>query len=262
MEVDQLKKNTLLAKYAAFTWGASYYAHIDFETVKPSHPMYLLKRAIATLGDDTTPKKYIGRNELGAIIPFVCHERPGLDGLELGAWFSVAYGALLRAEEAAQLKWADVCFPQGPGRPTHMTVTLRTTRHFTFKNHTDDVPFEFGPPSSSAHPDAVQLMWKWRAYTYRSDQQRVFRRTAEEARKALQKAAAAVLGGSPGDYGLHSFRSGGATDAEGDGKSLSEIMHVGRWRSAALFRYTRGGELAAKAVGMGGKAKRATRKAL
>ena len=45
----------------------------------------------------------------------------------------------------------------------------------------------------------------------------------------------------PVQFGIHSFRIGVATHAFKEGRSPSEIMSVGRWRSAAFKAYVRPG---------------------
>ena len=69
-------------------------------------------------------------------------------------------------------------------------------------------------------------------------------------RKRFQDIAVLVLGGEPRQYGLHSLRAGAATDAETDGKHLSEIMFQGSWKSATVFQYMRNGERRAQELGL------------
>ena len=79
---------------------------------------------------------------------------------------------------------------------------------------------------------------------------KVFLFSEEAARKSLKGMAAAVTGYPQADFGLHSLRSGGATDMEDSGMSLSQIRHLGRWKSSAVLLYLRGGEIIAEQAGV------------
>ena len=78
--------------------------------------------------------------------------------------------------------------------------------------------------------------------THRAATGQVFRSSIDGVRRAFQEVAAITLGGDPKDYGLHSLRAGGATDAEELGCSVSEIMFMGRWRSPTVLVYLRQGD--------------------
>ena len=69
-------------------------------------------------------------------------------------------------------------------------------------------------------------------------------------RKIFRDVAVLVLGGEPGQYGLHSLRAGAAMDAETDDTYPCEILFQGRWKSATVLQYTRNGERRAQELGL------------
>ena len=69
-------------------------------------------------------------------------------------------------------------------------------------------------------------------------------------RKRFQAVAVLVLGGEPGQYRLHSLTAGAATDAETDGRYLSESMFQGHWKSATVLQYMRKGKRRAQELGL------------
>ena len=58
---------------------------------------------------------------------------------------------------------------------------------------------------------------------------------------AVLRTCIGLLNMPPEQFGIHSFRIGAATHAFEEGRSSSEIMSVGRWRSTAFKAYVRPG---------------------
>ena len=120
-----------------------------------------------------------------------------------------------------------------------MTVTLQVTRDGVFTTHTNSVMMKFPKLSITwARICPVRMIRFW-SQTAQKTTGPVFTISTEVARHRLQEEAAAVTGLAPSVFGLHSFRAGGATDAEASGKTLSEIMHMGRWKSTVVLQYLR-----------------------
>ena len=95
----------------------------------------------------------------------------------------------------------------------------------------------------------VSCMWEWWKVADHSTG-RVFVLKVDEARALLKRYVAVASDNPGGDYGLHSLRAGGATDADAQGKSLGEIQVMGRWRSTTVLQYIRHADAMAKELGI------------
>ena len=236
--MDQgFKKATLHAKVSAFIWGAALKKGIQFKSSSPADLLYLLKRAIQRRGDDAKPKLAITGDVLVKITAKLRTSLPLRKFLEVVAWFLLSYAGMLRASETAQPRWEHVMFPALPlGRmevPSHMEIVLKVGSAHVFKNHTNSVTLRFKrAPNPRLCP--IVAMWNWWAFTDRTNGS-VFCMGVVEARQLLQQGAAKVTDNVALDFGLHSLRSGGATDADKQGSSLGEIKAMGRWRSTTVL---------------------------
>lgn len=238
-----LAKETLKAKISAFIWGAATRRNIKYDANDPTHVLYLLRKAVLRLGDDAKPKLPVGGVLLKRIAQHLTSSLTEARTTQAMAWFTVAYAALLRASESAQLEWDDVAFSETENRmgPERMEITLTVKRHHVFKTHTKSVLFRFSRGKDAA---ACPVAWMWRWYRHTMKRlgnlpRKVFSWGQEEARHVLQTAAVAVTQGSRSDFGLHSLRAGGATDADSQGFSVGQIQLLGRWRSAVVLHYIR-----------------------
>ena len=247
-----LKKATLRAKIAAFVWYASAHHRLVFRNVSPADPLYLLNRAIARLGNDAKPKLAVTGDMLGGIRDLLERVEPGRLATQALAWFVLSYAGMLRASETAHLSWEDVLFPEGSGLssfpPTHMQVILKVSSSHIFKNHTSDATLRFGKIEDS-RICPVSCMWEWWKVADHSAG-RVFVLKVDHARALLKRYASLVSDNPGGDYGLHSLRAGGATDADAQGKSLGEIKVMGRWRSTTVLQYIRHADAIARDLGI------------
>jgi hypothetical protein len=125
-----------------------------------------------------------------------------------------------------------------------MHITIRALEDETFKTHQCSVEFRFAVVVTRG-VCPVTAMWGWYEMSmrlYGRVQGPVFSYSIDWVRKTFQQVASTALGGQPHDFGLHSLRAGGATDAEEVGWSVSEIMFMGRWRSPTVVVYLRSGE--------------------
>jgi len=260
--VQGLKKKTLHLKYHAFKWGAAHEAGVIIKDRQRGDPMHLVPRVIARLPDDSEPKKHIGRHVLRQVIARLQTSQPR-EAAELTAWFAVAYRALLRAGETKSLRWQDIEFAAAARgeAPATAEVTLQTRPGQVFKTHTQSVKFRFTRDKAD-QTCAVAALWALWVRLGRPNSGEVFASTEEDARHALQRAARHVTGRARKEFGLHSLRSGGATDMERAGATLSEIMALGRWKSSAVMLYLRGGEALAACLGGAGGMPMDVRRAL
>jgi integrase len=253
-EVLQVKKATLKAKLEAYKFFARHAHGRSGETAEYGSCWHLLSRWIQRRPDDATPKRHIGRAVLQRALEN-WNEREGRRaGRQLAAWYTVSYRALLRAGEAQAMCWEDVSF-EGHNQaklPSSMKVVLRTEAQRgegsgLFKTQAGAIELMFerrrGEPTC-----AVQQVFEWWRQSKKPTKGRVFSCSEETARKQLQRLASEVTGRPGAEFGLHSLRAGGATDMEQGGAPLSQIKHLGRWRSAAVLLYLRGGEVVASAA--------------
>ena len=162
-------------------------------------------------------------------------------GLHDWTFFLVAYLGMFRgAELARKLCWADVTF-----EATGVVLTVRCSK--------TDVEGKGAKVCLHRHDDA-SLCPAQQLTALRDVQDSslatdfVFRDLADEdtwtapstnaMRSRLRKYLANVpLAGNVEDYGLHSFRRGGATAAAVSGIPVRVIKNHGRWKSGAVHRY-------------------------
>lgn len=248
-----LAKKTLTAKVNAFVWGAAFHHGLRYKMDSPADLLYLLKRAIARRGDDCKPKVAITGDMLVKISKHMESGVHSAHRTQALAWFLLSYAGMLRASEAQQLNWSHIHFSAVQSLtsiPEYMKVTLQVSRDHIFKNHTNSIDLMF-KPSKNATLCPVRHMWDWLKISYKtSARHKVFSLSSDRARALLKSAAAAVTKNANNDFGLHSLRAGGATDAAAQGVHLSEIMSMGRWTSSTVLHYIRSADEIAKALNM------------
>jgi hypothetical protein len=249
MEVRSLKENTLKGRIPAFVYGVFKYTGRQCDSGKDKRycALSMLSRAIDRLADDVQRKIAVGKTSLTRCF----NALPTMFGIEsaiqLWAWWTVSFGAMLRCSETVRIKWCDVIFSQeqnAAGVPTAMSITIRALEDNTFKTHQCSVEFKF-VTGLGAGICPVSALWGWRSMAqrlYGNLPEAVFTFSVDGVRQAFQQTASTQLGGVPKDYGLHSLRAGAATDAEEEGWSISEIMFMGRWRSPTVLVYLRQGD--------------------
>ena len=129
-----------------------------------------------------------------------------------------------------------------------MQIVLKVSCTRVFKNHTNSVTLRFKrAPNADLCP--IVALWNWWAFTVRTDGA-VFGLSKDGARRLLQQSAAKITENAPGDFGLHSLRSGGATDADKQGCSLGDIKSMSRWKSKTVLQYIRNSDIIAKKLGV------------
>jgi integrase len=249
MDVLCQAKSTLKGRIPAFTYGVFKYTGRQCETGQ--HKRYsvlaMIARVIDRKADDVQRKVPVGKEGLRtcyAAMVTLC--QPAI-AIQLWAWWTVSYGAMLRCSEAGRIQWQDVIFsPERTekGTPKTMIITIRALEDETFKTHQCSVEFRFTALGTRG-VCPVTAMWGWYQMSERMfgrAEGPVFSVSIDWVRKIFQQVASTALGGQPQDFGLHSLRAGGATDAEELGWSVSEIMFMGRWRSPTVLVYLRSGE--------------------
>lgn len=254
-EVLHLRKATVKAKLAAYKWAhATLWDRGEAKTTTGS-VLYLTQRAIARRAEDREPKLAVGRQGLGRMLENRDIGMQPDKWAELSAWWLLSYKGFLRCSEAASLMWENISFQRGPREEKSMEFTLAVAGRQIFKNHAEAITFRVNAAVSDVC--AVKAMLRWCRLCNRPRSGRVFVVSTDDARRLFQDRAASVLGGQPSQYGLHSLRAGAATDAEWDGRPISEIKFMGRWQSASVLQYMRAGERLAAEFGLpraGGRA--------
>jgi hypothetical protein len=245
-------KNTLTAKINAFIWGSAVLQNKNYPSDGPVDTLYLLRRVAARRGVDAKPKLAIGGHLLLKIRQKLQDTAEPMLATQAMAWFLLAYAGMLRASESAYIEWQHVQFSDptkgAGGIPQYMLVTLQVTPDHVFKNHNNSIELRF---KRAQNPllCPIMHMWKWMESSVDARNalpQKVFSFSKDSARKLLKDTAAMVSRNPAADYGLHSLRAGGATDADQQGKTLGEIMVMGRWRSAVVLQYIRSVDEVAK----------------
>lgn len=123
-----------------------------------------------------------------------------------------------------------------------MSVRLWVGENQTYKTHANATIFRFVEQQGLVCPVAAIQAWRSHVGLSAVGANPVFSVPIERSRGLLQQVASAALRNSqPSDFGLHSLRAGGASDAEDKGMSLSQIMFMGRWRSPTVLIYLRSG---------------------
>lgn len=243
-----MKKNTVRAKLAAFKWAhATLWGRGQVDMAMGS-VLYLTERAVSWRAEDRKPKLAVGREGLAALAQCDIVRQGGDKDLQLWAWWLLSYRAFLRCSEAARIKWEDVQFQVGDDGVRVLCLRQAVSGRQSFKNHAESV--EFRIRSVGGDLCAVRAVVAWCRCRGRPRSGPVFQMSTEEARAAFQEGAAGCLGGNPSQYGLHSLRAGAATDAEAEGRPVSEIKFLGRWQSASVLQYMRAGEQLAAEYGL------------
>ena len=255
-DVAGVKKATLKAKLEAFKFFARHEQGRGDDAKSYGSVWHLLTRWIARRPDDATPKRHVGKQVLERAIAAWREQEGSTAVRQLATWYSVSLRGLLRAGEAQAMRWEDMRFEgQTPTRlPKTMMVTLRTEAQRgegdgLFKTHAGSIELLFERRRDDKNTCAVQHTYEWWRLCGQPATGKVFKCSEEHARKTLQWLAHWQTGEPAASFGLHSLRSGGATDMETRGMSLSQIKHLGRWRSTAVLLYLRGGEVAAREMG-------------
>lgn len=245
-----VKKATLKAKLEAFKFFARHEHGRNGKAQEYGATWFLLARWITRRPDDATPKRHIGQQLLEKVLQRMVDRQGKQAARQLCAWYAVSYRALLRAGEAQMMRWQGVQFEgQKPGKlPSAMRVTLRPKAQLgegseLFKTHAGAIELRFERRRSEGSC-AVQQVYEWWRQCKKPVAGPVFICGEEAARKQLQATASEVTGVKAAEFGLHSLRAGGATDMEQKKMPLSQIKHLGRWKSAAVLLYMRGGEIA------------------
>lgn len=249
-ERQGLKRATIESKLQAFLFGAEVFTGAKIPSQDRTHPLYLLRRAVGRLPDDRQPKLAVGRNQLRLMIATAERTWQYSGALQVSAWMVLAHACFLRASETERLRWSDLRFSMWEGSPVELQMTLVVEGRQIFKTHAQSVTFrcEARPQLSALCP--VKLLHAWSLVCKGAPPHAaVFPMGQAAARRAVQQLAAATTGCRPHQFGLHSLRAGAATDAEKDGRCLSEIMFKGRWRSSTVLRYLRNGEQLARVLG-------------
>jgi integrase len=249
LEVRGLAKNTLKGRISAFAYGVYQQTGRKVKTRKDERYSVLgmLYSAIERLADDVQRKLAVGKLGLAKCFDVMVRKFTPYELIQLWAWWTVSYGAMLRCSECSRIQWKDVAFSvelMPNGVPKSMVVIIRALEDETFKTHQCAVEFRFAA-AMGGRVCPVKAMWAWKQVTMRTYGHLgpdVFSYTVDNVRKAFQSVAAESLGGTPQAYGLHSLRAGAATDAEELGWSVSEIMFMGRWRSPTVLVYLRQGD--------------------
>jgi hypothetical protein len=131
------KKATCEQKIVAFKLGIELTGGRRLDDMGLSVPLRLLRQAITWLADDWTPKVQVGRVELGQFEGALRATEGSLERvIQLWAWWTLAYGGLLRSWEVAELQW---------GRIVPVQVKLAVLGLKVFKTHTQAVPLWFAP---------------------------------------------------------------------------------------------------------------------
>jgi hypothetical protein len=248
MENLHLKQKTLQQKIAAYKW-----AHrVVWNLGEPRGALLpLVERNVTRLARDSTPKLAVGRKDLCAVLRLAETQFPVAVFKQLRAWWCLSYAAFLRCSEVGTLKWVHVCCDPLPsqGAVSSIEVTLAVEGRVVFKNHKESIKLKLVRSSEQFRvlcPLRSLVSW-WRVAPLGG---RVFQLDVGMVRRSFQSMAAQALGGLGEQYGLHSLRAGAATDAEADGRHLSEIMFQGRWKSATVLQYMRNGEQLASVLGV------------
>lgn len=248
------RKNTLVAKLQAYKWCHAVAWRLGEVDSSRGSVMGLLERCIARLADDRTPKLAVTKAQLERMVTSLEGVVPLRLFKELRAWWCISYAAFLRCSETAQIRWKDVEVERSDtGALKSVTVSLSVRDRIVFKTTTESIKLRLlrAPEDRKAICPVLTLQsWLRIAGGDQNSSGTVFSTDCGVARKKFQEIAVWVLGGEPGQYGLHSLRAGAATDAEVDGKQLSEIMFQGRWKSATVLQYMRNGERRAQELGL------------
>ena len=249
------RKNTLLAKLQAYKWcHATVWQLGEVESGRGS-VLGLLERSIARLADDKMSKLAVSRYQLDKLIQALEKAVPEVTFKEYRAWWCISYAAFLRCSEAAGIRWDDVKFERtGDGYLSAVTISLTVRDREIFRTSTESIRIRLLRADRDKRATCPVLsLWSWRKALEASSSHmkgHVFTEEIDVVRKCFQNTAATTLGGTNDQYGLHSLRAGSATDAKSEGKCLSEIMFSGRWKSATVLQYLRGGEQRAQQLGL------------
>lgn len=267
------KKSTLHNRMSGMEHHIKVVMGLPFDKTSPGSVLFLIKRAISRLGDDSVPKLPIKAGmlhdvlqtlrgawdeQLGTALLAVCPDLYDITILyEFVVWYSVSFACFLRAEEMAGLQWEHVQLSElaadgGHLYPKQVAIKLETSKFFVYKTMTTSVQIVMDRSSNNTicPVKAVSLLVVNRKEHLAGA---VFRISTEQARKVLQILAACVSNKALKDFGLHSLRSGAACSADEAGVNMAKIMFMGRWRSSAVLAYLRGDADGSSALLLRGK---------
>jgi hypothetical protein len=219
--------------------------------------MKLMRKVISKMPDKTVRKFPVGLRELTQIFPTLLPSVGVRQAQEAWLWWLLSYAAMLRCSETARLLWSGVKFEQEASgsepKSVRFSLLVGEDVDMVFKTHANSVEFHLVKQDKQAQLCPVRMLWHWYLQSAKQGWPyggKVFGMSADQSRKLFQSAAAASLQMPESEFGLHSLRAGGATDAEELGYTLSQIMFQGRWRSATMLVYLRNGHKMAQELGI------------
>jgi len=152
--------------------------------------------------------------------------------------------ALLRESEAASLRKEDACLEQIDGEETLIVLVRKSKVDQERRGHTILV----GCACSEEHGDQLCPVEWYKKYQRLRDpsseflfhhQGKVDKLSNSTPNSLLKKLLISIGCKDPENYGSHSMRIGGSTEASENGIEVAVLKRVGNWKSDAVFRYIR-----------------------
>ncbi len=188
----------------------------------------LLQVQCRTLRSGLQRKQELSMKTLVDICTFLKVKKWGAEMAQLWtAYVTVSYAAFLRFAEARDMLWQDI-----EDTPEGLVITIPKAKNDQMREGKSVYLAETGTISC---PVAAVKAW-WHVSSFNRPENPVFTKTGNKmnyrmASMALKRLLQAV-GQDPTQYGLHSLRAGGATQAARSGVDMDMIQRHGRWRSA------------------------------